>query len=299
MSSSPVTQELQHQQSLWSKLKEAGGPKSVPAALVNDLKIYYGGRGIWMEKVRTMPITGNRTGIAVGLLHTGEVYPDDLSEDGVLYHYPETRRPGTDLSEIEATKAASILKLPVFVVTASRDNSSLRDVYLGWVEGWDDKSKLFLVSFVNEPNFASVPLSASIKTEQTPEPFQLEEEIRATKRQVTGRPGQQRFKFRLLQHYGTCCSVCDIDIAALLDGAHLRPKNKNGSDDWRNGLLFCANHHRAFDAGLFAIEPNTLRLRFKLAYVDASKLQITRTSLEHLPVKPHQSAVQWAWEHWK
>jgi hypothetical protein len=33
--------------------------------------------------------------------------------------------------------------------------------------------------------------------------------------------------------------------------AHIVPKNKNGTDDPRNGLTLCRAHHWAFDAGLF------------------------------------------------
>ena len=31
------------------------------------------------------------------------------------------------------------------------------------------------------------------------------------------------------------------------------PKNKNGTDDPRNGLTLCRAHHWAFDAGLFTL----------------------------------------------
>src|SRR5215472_10558353 len=42
----------------------------------------------------------NGSGIAVGLLHTGSAYDDDLFEDGVIYHFPVTNRPGRrDASE--------------------------------------------------------------------------------------------------------------------------------------------------------------------------------------------------------
>jgi hypothetical protein len=62
---------------------------------------------------RTRGIDG-ANGITVGLLHTGQDYADELSTDGVLYHYPRTGRPpGRDRSEVEATKAAGRLRLPV------------------------------------------------------------------------------------------------------------------------------------------------------------------------------------------
>jgi hypothetical protein len=89
--------------------------------------------------------------IAVSILHTGEHYPDDLSEEGLIYHYPETRRPpGRDRSEIDATKAAAELKLPIFVILSEPSDPTLRRVRLGWVADWDDASKQFLVLFGDE-----------------------------------------------------------------------------------------------------------------------------------------------------
>jgi putative restriction endonuclease len=38
--------------------------------------------------------------------------------------------------------------------------------------------------------------------------------------------------------------------------AHIVPKNKNGTDDPRNGLSLCRTHHWAFDNGLFSLSDN-------------------------------------------
>jgi len=114
--------------------------------------------------------------VTVGLLHTGSSYADDLSDDGVLYHYPAT--------------------------------------------------------------------------DPEDQPFRLVEERRTTRRQVEARVGQPRFKFQVFERYGSRCAVCDISAPQLLDAAHLRPKKEHGSDDPRNGLVLCASHHRALDAGL-------------------------------------------------
>src|SRR5262249_52488857 len=51
------------------------------------------------------------------ILHTGRHYPDDLSDDGVIYHYPTTKRPaGRDAAEVQATKNAAALSLPIFAI---------------------------------------------------------------------------------------------------------------------------------------------------------------------------------------
>ena len=87
-------------------------------------------------------------GVTVSVLHTGSSYPDDLANDGIFYHYPDTNRtPGRDASEIEATKEAARLRLPVFVITYPSLNAKSRNVFLGWVEDWDDTNKIFLITF--------------------------------------------------------------------------------------------------------------------------------------------------------
>ena len=72
-----------------------------------------------------------------------------------------------------------------------------------------------------------------------------------------------------------------------------------GPDDPRNGLVFCATHHRAFDAALFAIEPGTLTIVCRTRGPDAARLGITRRTLGHLDARPHEDALRWAWARWR
>src|SRR5260370_21384386 len=123
---------------LWTKLIQAGGPSAVPAAKLNELRIFYGGRGIWVDKSKTENIGGSSEGVTVGLLHSGSVYDDDLFEDGAVYHYPTTAVPRPDAAERGATKAASRLGLPVFLSISNR-STGLRDVKLAWIESSDDR----------------------------------------------------------------------------------------------------------------------------------------------------------------
>ncbi len=115
---------------------------------------------------------------------------------------------------------------------------------------------------------------------------------------MDARVGQQRFKFLVFERYALRCAVCGISAPQLLDAAHLRPKRERGSDDPRNGLVLCASHHRALDAGLFAIEPGSLRIRFTATGPDAASLRIDYPTLKHLPKKPHAEAIRWLWAKW-
>jgi hypothetical protein len=85
----------------------------------------------------------------------------------------------------------------------------------------------------------------------------------------------------------------------LLDAAHIGPKKEQGSDDPRNGLVLCPNHHRAFDAGLCAVDPERLEIRCKDGGPSAAALRIANASLAHLKRKPHKEALEWRWQRWK
>jgi putative restriction endonuclease len=247
---STVEAERARREAMWASLRASGGPSRLPAQLLRELGVYGGAQGIWVDTERTRGIDG-AGGITVSLLHTGRHYADELSADGVLYHYPRTGRPpGRDRSEVSATKAAGRLRLPVFVVTPGPTASS-RSIHKGWIEGWDDEAELFLVTFAEEPP----PRAPGDDGES---PFVLHSEITRSSRSVVARPNQQRFRFAVLKLYGPACAVCDLAVTDLLQAAHLRGKAEGGSDDPRNGLVLCALHHLAYDRGLFAIEPTSL-----------------------------------------
>ena len=120
---------------------------SIEPQFLRRLRVYGGAQGIWVDKVVTAPVASTAGSVCVSILHTGRHYPDDLSDDGVIYHYPETgRQPGRDAAEVEATKEAARLRLPIFVILPSA-SPSRREVRLGWVTEWDDENKQFLILF--------------------------------------------------------------------------------------------------------------------------------------------------------
>jgi putative restriction endonuclease len=267
--------------------------ESVPPVVLRELGIYGGAQGIWIDKKRTELLTDDGYGVTVSVLHTGSSYADDLSSDGVLYHYPSTGRPaGRDRSEIAATKAAGLLGLPIFVITYPSPSSNHRHVDLGWVESWDDNSRIFLITF-GETTPALLP-----RRSEEQQPFQLVVEDNRRRRATLVRPGQQRFKFRVLQRYGASCMVCGISVLDLLEAAHIRPKSAHGTDDPRNGIVLCATHHHAYDAGFFAFEPDSLHVKFRASGPTAEEMRITVGSLQALECKPHEEAIAWRWEHW-
>lgn len=61
---------------------------------------------------------------------------------------------------------------------------------------------------------------------------------------------QRAFRHLLMDVYPVECAYCGLDVVHVLDAAHLTPDSVGGLPSASNGRLLCANHHRAFDAGL-------------------------------------------------
>jgi|TARA_Y100000031_G_scaffold96805_1_gene106245 hypothetical protein len=262
--------------------------ENLSPSVLREMGIYGGAQGIWVDKDRTSNLSSDGVGITVGILHTGRHYPDDLSEEGMIYHYPDTNRGGMrDANEVQATKNTKQFNLPLFVILPGTKNQSKRHLKLGWVENWDDDGKLFLISFgEDQPQAPSV--------QEPDEPFNLEDKSEGGTAKTKTRPNQQRFRFNVLQQYGHKCAVCSIKLPQLLIAAHIRGKEDKGSDDWRNGIPLCATHHKAFDDHLFSIGPEDLSVVIS-SENEAKDMGIDVTHLELLHNKPHQDALNWRW----
>lgn len=151
-------------------------------------------------------------------------------------------------------------------------------------------SRVFLISFGARP------------ADQSPqsEDFTLNVGRRATRVvAVRPRPGQARFRFFVFKRYGPTCALCGLAVPALLEAVHLCGVAQGGSDDPRNGLVLCCNHHRAFDERLFGFDPSTTRLEFSPGGPNAAGLGIRVEGLDHLAARPHAQALGWCWEQFR
>jgi putative restriction endonuclease len=293
-----VIEELERRRHMFNQIIQAYPTgRNVPPGFLRGLRVYSGQQGIYFDKANTSGILGAKESITVSVLHTGHHYPDDFSDRYLLYHYPDTRRAGHDEAEIRATKNACRVGMPIFVISYSQAHSDLRDIFLGFVEGWDDASKVFLITIYS--HWVERSQYPHVLPEKLP-PFQLADQIQA---QESSSPkhnsNQPLFKFRVLQRYGPKCAVCSVDRKEMLRATHLRPVTNDGSDDPRNGLILCANHHLAFNANLFAFDNSTLKVVFRPQGPNAHDLQITVDSLRSLPELPDQRALAWRYRYWK
>jgi hypothetical protein len=100
-----VADELSRRLVLWEQIS-LGDAADIEPTTLHSMRMYGGAQGIWVDKKTTAPLSADGQGVTVSILHTGRHYPDDLSEDGLIYHYqlridplPETppkfRRPRT------------------------------------------------------------------------------------------------------------------------------------------------------------------------------------------------------------
>lgn len=289
-----VDGEKAWRRAVWAHLQATNADLNrVPPKALREFGAYGGGQGIWAHVARTEGIRPG--GIAVGVLHTGAHYPDDLSEDGALYRYPKTERgTGRDNSEIDAMKAAADLRLPIFVLAKPTPRSKWRIVRFAWVEGWDDQSSTFLLSYEEDS-----PEQILSEDRSDEEPFDLTGNgSRRERRNVRVRPGQSRFKLRVFQRYTPRCPLSGVSVPEMLEAAHLCPVAEDGTNDPRNGIPLNAALHRAFDAYLFAFEPETLEVVTRPGGPTLEEMGIATPNLRGLTRRPHQEALRWRYDQW-
>jgi predicted restriction endonuclease len=124
--------------------------------------------------------------------------------------------------------------------------------------------------------------------------FELFAQQPGSTRTVKARPDQSRFRRGVLRRYGQRCALCDIEALELIHAAHLVPDADRGTNDPRNGLPLCANHHFALDRGLATIEPVSTRVHVAQGRTHQT-LGIQRTDLTHLPAQPADEALRFRW----
>ena len=267
----------------WNDLQERTSGRSATWNDLGDCYIFRPrGQGIWIDAVRTRG-SDAPYGIAHSILLSDAYGEEPPTEERFVYRYP--RPSSRSRQEISAIKAAREVDLPLFVV----DSISSRGAYLvtvAWVIDFYDKAEAFLFgrSRASEPERAQYDLDDS--------PFEETTSRRRTEVSRLLRPGQRNFRFDVMSRYEAQRALCDLEVPDLLRAAHIRPVQNQGSDDARNGLLLCENHHLAFDAGLIRIHADSLRVEVP-KMMTHQRLQITRKDLHHLSKRPAGEALRW------
>lgn len=285
-----VDLEFARREKLWERLRTSADTSSVATSVIRDLGLYSGARGIYVDVPRTRNAAAP-DGIALTFLDLGYHYANEVLQGGVIYRFPSTARPGRDAAEVRAVLKAYELTAPIFFVSRDSGRGRGRAVQRGFVEKIDTFQSAALLTFLGD-----VDLPPGPEPEHTPFSLVASPEQDGWSRRRS-RPNQARFAFEVIQRYGRRCAVCDIAVTSVIEAAHLRPKSVNGADDARNGLALCSNHHRMFDAHVWAIDPVSLNVVVP-AGDDFRDFGLTRPSIGHLPALPHADALQHAWGRW-
>lgn len=278
-----ITAELNRRHSAWALLQ---GRDDIKPQELRDLGVYGGGRGIWRDKANTSSLTSDADGAVVSVLHLGQRYANDLYHDGIVYHFPSNETLSYDQADIQSIKNSFDLELPIFVISHGK-NKKLRRVDFGNIVDFGKNECLII--FGDQP--FSTKESAALST------FKLN----ASKREKT-KPVEQRYRDPMFRYYvtkrcGMQCAVCSISTPELLEAAHVKSVEAGGSDHPLNGIILCANHHKAFDKWLFNIRPNSGEIVFKSGITN-TQLKIENSSVLDRAM-PAKEALNWRNNKWK
>jgi hypothetical protein len=282
-----VEKELTHRLDILAKAQALESWPLLSPGEVRDLGIYGGASGVWVDKTRTIEFA--QEGVAVGLLHTGRHYDDDIDESGVLYHYPTTQRPESrDNNEIQSIKNAKSLKLPIFVI---RNVGPRKKIDLAWLDDFDDQLRICVLTFhgVN-------PDSNSYRSPQEISALPLFGPRKKSTVEVLRAERDPLFKFNILKRFQGSCLVTEIDVTEMLDAAHIIPVASGGTESSNNGLLLSASAHRALDSGLWAINPSTMQIETKKDGPSAKRMKLLITDLSHQAEKLNLEALEFRYE---
>jgi predicted HNH restriction endonuclease len=267
----------------WRKneFKEIGIPDSCSEEQLHQLGLHSGSKEcIWGDLGRTSVITNDRAGLAVSIIHDGELNSDDVSKDGVVYHFPKTVRSG-DIKSVANCKKYSV---PIFYISNNGDNKKIQIGYVAEID--QDNSQCLILFGSREKKFPDLE----------EESFHLNETRKEGKRTTTQRQRDPKFRYKLFKRYGKKCALCNVDCEDLLEAAHIKPVHSKGSDHPGNGLVLCRNHHKALDAYLLSIDPETLTIDARNEKVART---VTKKSIKNLETPPETQALEWHWINYK
>jgi len=285
---SSVELEISRRLDLWEKLQKSPNWPLLSAQEVRDLRVLGGFSGVWVDKTLTSAVAPE--GVAVGLLHTGKHYDDDVDETGILYHYPTTDRTANrDGNEIQAIKNAKLFGIPVFVI---RNLGGAKKIELAWLNDFDDDLRICVLTFHGVlPENNTFAVHDSINSEPV-----LFGARRVTKSSVERAERDPLFKFNILKRFEGRCLITNIDVTEMLDAAHIIPVASGGTEDPNNGLLLSASVHRALDAGLWAINPFSLRIETKASGPDAQRMKLDQIDLSNSSRLLNRKALEFRYE---
>jgi putative restriction endonuclease len=281
-----IDDELQRRLDLWEQLKWHN-TEDIEPSTYRDLGIYSGVAGVYCNFALTRQVVPE-TGLAVSILHTGRHYTDVMNDDELIYDFPKTSRAeSADRNEIAALEMNFLLNMPLFVI--SQTGNGKRKITLGRITGFNRESSCCIVQL----DYFEVPRIPNAEPTSEFKPTINRRVDEVTAKRIERDP---LFKFNALARYHGKCVISDISVQRMLDGAHVVPVQKSGTDDVRNSLLLSASLHRAYDGNLWCVEPESLQIYVKKSGPSASEMKLERTNLKHLENPPASKALELRWD---
>jgi len=263
---------------------------------VRDIKkIHRGERGIYRDLSKTRKLSFE-DGICQSILDTGRKYDDILTDSYLTYYYPDTSHKSRDVGEINSLKISQKYNIPIFVVLGSDEDTKTKEIRLGYVQSFNDAQKSFLISFIKDNKKTINPIENIIE-EQKDETDVLFDDTRQRKKTLSSNRNnnQPKFNFDVFKYYQNQCAVCDINY--FLEAAHIIPVKNRGTDNKKNGIILCKNHHKAFDDMFFRI--NYQNYNIEILKENKVSLKILRDNINHLTNKPGNIFLEWRYKNYK
>lgn len=263
---------------------------------VRDIKkIHRGERGIYRDLSKTRKLSFE-DGICQSILDTGRKYDDILTDSYLTYYYPDTSHKSRDVGEINSLKISQKYNIPIFVVLGSDEDTKTKEIRLGYVQSFNDAQKSFLISFIKDNKKTINPIENIIE-EQKDEIDVLFDDTRQRKKTLSSNRNnnQPKFNFDVFKYYQNQCAVCDINY--FLEAAHIIPVKNRGTDNKKNGIILCKNHHKAFDDIFFRI--NYQNYNIEILKENKVSLKILRDNINHLTNKPGNIFLEWRYKNYK
>lgn len=109
------------------------------------------------------------------------------------------------------------------------------------------------------------------------------------------RPGQAKFREKLLELYGARCAVSGCSLLDAIDAAHVQGVDGAGEDVVSNGVILRADLHRLFDRDLMAVDPTNGVICFDVDCGDHyAEFNGQRVFLPDGGPKLHQFQTRWS-----
>jgi len=240
-----------------------------------------------------LPYSLDRLGIVVDLDTALAVVTHDPDEslmaDGMYLTLPTIKGWGQDAIEIGALRKAGDSGLPILVSSTGYARAGFQTHQLGWIQYWNESG--FYIQFGNRR-----PKKQKWLTQDWDSTSFVVTTSGRTLRTTEVRLRDFEFRHLVFQRYGAKCAFCGLSVPPLLQAAHIVPVAEGGTDDPRNGLVLCANHHLAFDHGMVGICPDNFSIK-TLVDADSRDLGITEQDLGCLSARPHLKALRMRWEY--